>query len=38
MTTPTQLGKRYVLIGTLQGTEFYELGAAEKPVGPVERK
>ncbi len=33
-----QLGKRYVLIGTPQGTEFYELGAAEKPFGPVERK
>ena len=30
------LGKRYVLIGTPQGTEFYALGAPEKPFGPVE--
>jgi uncharacterized cupin superfamily protein len=31
------LGKRYVLVGTPQGTEFYELGAPQKPFGPVER-
>jgi uncharacterized cupin superfamily protein len=30
------LGKRYVLIATPQGTEFYELGTPEKPFGPVE--
>lgn len=29
------LGKRYLLVGTPQGTEFYELGSPNKPFGPV---
>jgi uncharacterized cupin superfamily protein len=29
------LGKRYLLIGTAGGTEFYELGAPVKPFGPA---
>ena len=29
------LGKRYLLIGSASGTEFYELGAPVKPFGPA---
>lgn len=29
------LGKRYLLIGRPDGTEFYELGAPVKPFGPA---
>jgi uncharacterized cupin superfamily protein len=29
------LDKRYLLVGTPQGTEFYELGTPIKPFGPV---
>lgn len=32
------LGKRYVLVGTPQGTEFYELGTPSKPFGPATEK
>jgi len=32
------LGKRYVLIGTPTGTEFYELGNPIKPFSPVADK
>jgi hypothetical protein len=28
------LGKRYLLMGTPQGSEFYELGSPIKPFGP----
>ena len=29
------LGKRYLLVGSAGGTEFYELGAPIKPFGPA---
>ena len=29
------LGKRYLLIGSASGTEFYELGTPVKPFGPA---
>jgi uncharacterized cupin superfamily protein len=29
-----QLAKRYLLLGTAKGTEFYELGTPIKPFGP----
>ncbi|MEP7183423.1 MAG: cupin domain-containing protein [Betaproteobacteria bacterium] len=31
------LGKRYVLLPTAKGTEFYELGEPIKPFGPADR-